>query len=359
MNSKWVWAVSTLLISTSSHGQMSFPGVQATLDSYLGSSSSSVWGYSFALTESDQSTFWTAANGNLNTNSVVALASVSKVVSAIAILTLVDAQKLDLDEPVGTYFKRYDPLFYWPADKQTITMRMLLSHTAGIPSPPDPETGFCLNIKVSTLRACAQYIANGGLDFTPGTTFSYTGADYQIAGYIATLISRKSWQSFFAHAVASPMKLTTFSYGNSSNPRIGGDGQCNTADYAKILRMILRNGLADNNQRILSPGLISVLETNQTAGLVINPLPSLFFSGGANLQSEFSGYTFGFFIINDSVTLPTGSPGPVFADPGATGAVSWIDAGLQYGGILLIQSNTTTGLDMTQSVMPAIVTDLN
>jgi len=333
-------------------------GVQSTLDSYLGILFGDVSGYSLAFSENARGSLATVANGNLTIDSVVALASATKIPAAIAILTLVDAHKLDLDTPVGQYLNKLDPSFNWPSDKSAITMRMLLSHTAGFPSPPDPESGYCLNVQFTTLRSCAQYVANASLNFKPGTTFSYTGVDYQIAGYIAMLISGKSWNDFFNDAVATPLRLTTFSYGSDPNPRIAGGGQCNVSDYSKILRMLLRNGVSDKGRRVLSQQLVQEMETDQTQGLTIEPLPSLFFNGGGNLQNEFSGYTFGFFILSDSVVATSGSPGPVFADPGAYGATSWLDTGLHYGGILLINANTTVGLNMVSTVTPHIVSDL-
>jgi CubicO group peptidase (beta-lactamase class C family) len=317
-----------------------------------------VTGYSFGFTEHAPYTLTKVADGDLQRNSVVQLASASKVPAAIAILTLVDARKLDLDTPVGVYLNKYDPSFYWPPDKANITLRMLLSHTAGFPSPPDPESGYCLNVQFTDLRSCAQYIANASLDFTPGTTFSYTGVDYQIAGYIATLVSGEPWNNFFHDAVIAPLGLKTFSYGFGGNPRIAGGGESNVSDYSKILRMLLRGGVTDKGVRLLSEDLVREMETNQAAGLVMQPLPSLFFYGGGNMQNEFSGYTFGFFILSDAVVTPSGSPGPVLADPGAYGATSWIDLGLSYGGILLINSNTTVGLKMLSSVAPTIVWDL-
>jgi CubicO group peptidase (beta-lactamase class C family) len=334
-------------------------GVQGDLDSYVGTVFGNASGYSFAFTERALHTLVTTAGGNLLSDSVVPLASATKVPAALAILTLVDASKLDLDIPVKKYLKKFDASFQWPSDKNAITMRMLLSHTAGFPSPPDPDTGYCLNMQFTTLRNCAQYIAEAALDFKPGTTFSYTGVDYQVAGYIATLISGKSWNDFFNDAIVQPLGLNTFSYGSGGNPRIAGGGQCDTSDYSKILRMLLRHGRADNGERVLSRKLVQVLETNQTEGLAIEPLPSLFFNGGGNLKDEFAGYTLGFFILSDSIVATSGSPGPIFADPGSYGATAWIDTSMNYGGILLIDANTTVGLDMMATVVPTIVSDLN
>ena len=58
--------------------------------------------------------------------SVYRLASVSKVVTTVAIMQLVEQGKLDLDKPVGDYLED------WPEKRWPVTARRLLSHLAGV-----------------------------------------------------------------------------------------------------------------------------------------------------------------------------------------------------------------------------------
>jgi CubicO group peptidase (beta-lactamase class C family) len=334
-----------------------FSAVGTTLDGFVTTTtpapSGQVDGYSFALTDSS-GTLYEVAGGNQSVDSNLAIASATKLPSAIAILTLVDAGKLDLDTPVGTYLSQFDPTFNWPAANQSITMRMLLSHTAGIrqssTSPSD-----CLNDTTTTLRACAQDIANSALDYTPGSTFSYTGADYQIAGYVAVLVARaSSWQALFANSVATPLGLTTFTYGVTFNPRIAGGAVSNVDDYIKILRMILSDGVADDGTRILSHTMVQALESSQIGKATFDTASSL--PGGT--ADYFTGYTFGLFITASSQYANAGTSGPEFSDPGLFGATPWFDTGKNYAAIILINQDTVTGIDMLTAVRPVIITAL-
>ena len=349
-------SLAALVTACSSQGSTDFTPIQASLDSFVSTdaapASGSVAGYSFALT-TPFGTVYKTAGGDQKVDDVVAIASATKLPSAMAILTLVDAGKLNLDEPVATYFAALDPTFPWPRDKQAITMRMLLSHTAGIPSPPDPATTDCLNNTFSTLRACAADIAQAPLDYPPGTTFSYSGADYQVAGYLAELLSGQKWQDYFAAAVATPLGLSTFSYGDTDNPRIAGGASCDVDDYAKILRMLLDGGVNASGKRVLSAAMIDELKKNEIAGLPTNLVPF-----PADEQADYPGYTMSLWISAPSLYQPLGSPGPEYSDPGLFGTTPWVDFGAGYGAIILITQDTQTGIDMWNAARPKILAAL-
>ncbi len=341
---------------------MNFSQAKITLDGFIDNGNSvlnvapsgQVSGYSFAITNGN-GTLYETAGGDQDVNTVSPIASATKMPSAIAILTLVDAGKLALDEPVKTYLDALDPSFNWPYDKRGITMRMLLSHTAGIPSPPDPAVNDCLANTFTTLRECAQNIATTPLDYAPGTTFSYSGADYQVAGYVAQLIAATPFTDLFNSVVGTPLGLTTFVYNDNDNPRVAGGGSCNVDDYVKILRMVLNDGVADNGTRVLSDAMIKELQQNNTANVTIKPLSFLTDTS----QNYFSGYTLGLFITDPDQYASDGTSGPEFVDPGLFGTTPWIDMGVKYGAVILITNDTITGLDMWTAVRPQIVQQLN
>lgn len=330
-----------------------FSPAKAALDPYVSTdaapASGSVSGYSFIAISRD-GTQYTTAGGNQTVDTVSPLASATKLPSAIAILALVDAGKLDLDTPVATYFDALDPTFPWPQGKAAITMRMLLSHTAGIPSPPDPATTDCLNNVAQTLRQCAADIATTPLDYAPGTTFSYSGADYQVAGYVAELVSGMKWQDWFAKAVATPLGLKTFTYGETDNPRIAGGANSDVRDYAQILRMLLNGGYANIGVRVLSAAMVDVLRKNEIEGLPrdLVPFPQ-------DEQADYPGYTLSLWISAPTLYQSLGSPGPEYSDPGLFGATPWIDFGLGYAAFILITQDTQTGIDMWNSARPRLI----
>ncbi|GAC1624887.1 MAG: hypothetical protein NVS9B10_11320 [Nevskia sp.] len=320
-----------------------------TLDGFVASTgTNTVTGYSFILFNKS-GILYTRSGGNQTDATVSALASATKLPSVAAILTLVDAGLLDLDKPVQQYLAA-DPLFQWPADKAAITMRMLLAHTSGIVGLNDSQPNCLSQENTTTLRLCAQNIANTALTAAPGTSFNYGGADYQVAGYIATLLSGQRWQDFFAARIGTPLGMTVFTYGNGTNPRIAGGAFSNVADYALLLRMIQNGGVA-NGRPVLSPAMIKVLETDQIGGLPVRytPFP-------ADRAAKYPGYGLGVFV--DAASLYPGSPGPEFSDPGLFGSIPWFDDGRGYGAVLLVTSTLATGLNIWDAVRPTILAQL-
>ena len=308
-------------------------------------------GYSFLL-YNKSGILYSRAGGNQTASSVLAIASASKMPSAAAILTLVDSGKLNLDTPVATYLATSGVT--WPVDKLGITMRMLLSHTSGLPGLGDSTDPDCINEETSTtLAQCVQTIANTALVSQPGTEFNYGGADYQVAGYIATVLSQQNWQTFFSAAIAQPLGLTTFTYGPASvvtNPRIAGGALSDAADYAAILQMLQNSGQF-NGKQVLSSNSVAALEANEIKGLAVAYTP--FPPGQA---SRYPGYGLGLWISSPS--LYPGSPGPEYSDPGLYGTSPWIDNGLGYGAIILIDQDVPTGLAMWNAARPLIISQL-
>ena len=343
--------------SSSSSGAASYDWSQlgTTLDSYVSSASSvpsgMVGGYSFIL-YNKTGILYSRAGGNQTAGSVLTLASASKMPSAAAILTLVDSGKLNLDTPVAAYLAGSGVI--WPADKLRITMRMLLSHTSGLPGLGDSTNPTCINQETgTTLAQCAQTVANTALVSQPGAEFNYGGADYQVAGYIATVLSKQDWETFFTAAIAQPLGLTTFTYGPSNfvtNPRIAGGALSDVADYAAILQMLQNKGLF-NGKQVLSAAAVADLETNEIQGL-----PEAFTPFPFGQARNYPGYGLGLWISSPS--LYPGSTGPEFSDPGLYGTIPWIDNGLGYGAIILIDQDVPTGLAMWNAARPLIINQL-
>lgn len=315
-------------------------------------SSGQVDGYSFELIDRIGSLF-ARAGGDIAPDRLVALASATKLPSAMAIMTLVDHGELGLDVPIGDYLA-LDPGFVWPSDKSSITLRMLLAHTSGLPGLDDPNQPDCIDDESGvSLRDCAQAIANVALVDAPGTVFSYGGIDFQIAAYAATLVSGRNWQTFFQSALGNPLGLSRFTFGNAdtvTNPRVAGGAFSTAAEYREFLRLLLDDGLRDGN-RVLSTATVETILTDQIAGLPVRftPFPLL-------RRSDYPGYGLGVFL--SAARLHPGSAGPEWSDPGLFGSVPWIDRSLGYGAVLLIESNPGTGLDIWDALRPDIIRQL-
>jgi CubicO group peptidase (beta-lactamase class C family) len=137
-------------------------------------------------------------------------ASISKIVSAAGILTLVQQGKLELDSEVN---KR---LVSWkiPDNELTkghpVTLRQLLSHTAGTTVPG--FRGYSAAEPLPTVQA----ILNGEkpsnsapvlVDTLPGTKFRYSGGGYTVAQLLAGDVTGLSYARFMETSVLAPLKM--------------------------------------------------------------------------------------------------------------------------------------------------------
>ncbi len=327
--------------------------VDQTLDAYLQGAGGPLRGYGFAVFDSS-GVLHSRYGGDYDRDTRVWLASASKGPAAAAILTLVDAGLLDLDEPIATYIAQAGHPIVWPAAKRAITMRMLLAHTSGLSGNGLAQAKCLHSVLTMTLQQCAQLIALAPIVYDPGTAFNYGGADYQLAGYVATLISGMNWQTFFDQAIGLPLQLTRFSYGDPEqvrNPRIAGGATSTLTDYVRFMQMLQNDG-EWNGVRVLSPAAVATLRSNQIAGTPVVYVP---FSDAD--KPRFDGYSLGFWISNP-LQYP-GSPGPEFSDPGLFGTMAWIAAGLDYGAVLLIENTMETGLQMWSALRPLIIAHLH
>jgi CubicO group peptidase (beta-lactamase class C family) len=102
-------------------------------------------------------------------------ASVQKSMTAVAVMQLVEAGKMDLDAEV----QRYVP--YFPKKKWPVTIRELLTHTAGIPHYVNRDVEQHFKEHKDTKQAVAVF-ADFDLLFQPGTKFSYSSYGYDLLG---------------------------------------------------------------------------------------------------------------------------------------------------------------------------------
>lgn len=295
----------------------------------------------------------TAARGDILLNQTVELASATKLPTVMAILTLVDSGQLDLDRPVADYLA-LDPGFVWPVDKAAITMRMLLAHTAGLVGLGDAQPDCLALERLTTMRECAQAIAETPLVAAPGTAFNYGGADMQVAAHIATVLSAQNWQSLFESRIGAPLGLGVFfSYGEPAivtNPRVAGGAVASAPAYSRLLRVLLDDGLFEG-QRVLSTAMVEEILSDQ-----IGTLPVLFEPFPDGREADYPRYGLGVFL--SAARLHPGSSGPEFSDPGLFGATPWLDRSLGYGGVLLIENTTDVGLDLWDALRPTAIRQL-
>ena len=258
------------------------------------------------------------------------IASQTKTVTAAAVMILVDEGKLSLDDPVTKYLpelndlkvvveKGADRTVLVPVDKP-ITVRMLLSHTAGL----DFLTPFQGKHKIDSLSLSqvVTTVAMTPLRSQPMTEYSYSNIGISVAGAVVERVAGVPFEEFLAKRIFEPleMKETTFfptpdqlerlatayafdkeqgkliptqsaflTYPPGEKGRYAepGGGLFSTAhDFIKFYRMLLCNGEL-NGRRILSEAAVKEIHTKQTGslphtyGLCVQTLHGVYGHGGA------------------------------------------------------------------------------
>jgi CubicO group peptidase (beta-lactamase class C family) len=146
------------------------------------------------------------------------IASMTKSVNATAVMVLVDEGKLTLDEPASKWLPELAnmKLADGSVPKKPITLRMLLSHTAGIAFPPRKPTDGAISLK-----AYVASLLKAPLAFQPGSSYEY-GFGPTVAGRILELVSGMKYDAFLHAKIFQPlgMKDTTFNPDDAHRARI-------------------------------------------------------------------------------------------------------------------------------------------
>lgn len=131
------------------------------------------------------------------------IGSITKPLVGTAVMRLVEQGKLDLDRPVGKYVEWLR--FSEKNAEKYITLRMLMSHTAGLPG--DSRT-YCGSLEKYIREQMPRYLFVA----SPGKVFSYSNISLNLVGYIAQVVSGKSFQQLIQELVFDPldMQRTTF-----------------------------------------------------------------------------------------------------------------------------------------------------
>jgi CubicO group peptidase (beta-lactamase class C family) len=129
------------------------------------------------------------------------LASVTKPMTALAIMQLVDKKKIDLDAEVQTYVP-YFPKKQWP-----VTVRQVLGHIGGISHYKNSEQELHIKEHKSTREAIAIF-QDFDLVAEPGTRYNYSSYGYNLLGAIIESASGMSYGEYMKQNVWGPAGMT-------------------------------------------------------------------------------------------------------------------------------------------------------
>ncbi|MEM9986691.1 MAG: serine hydrolase, partial [Bacteroidota bacterium] len=172
------------------------------------------------------------------------IASVSKPITSIAVMKLVEQQRLNLSDPVfgsnGLLAQHpyLGSVSYSDTRINQITVQQLLEHTAGwnrnqtcVPSPTPPypygfntcdPIAFPLHVTQTlgennpvTEEMHIRFLMERGLDFTPGTQYAYSNIGYLVLGEVIEQVSGLTYEDFLQQEIFEPIGACDFHIGKN------------------------------------------------------------------------------------------------------------------------------------------------
>lgn len=215
------------------------------------------------------------------------IASVSKVFNAANIMCLLDQGLLELDTPVKTYLPELELSMEGAAD--IVTLRHLLTHTAGFTDDiykDGPRDERDLGRRVHDLFPTLKMFSMPG-----DGVFLYSNYGFVLASYLAERVGGKPYTQLVRENVIEPLGLDRTFYDihqwcsypfslphkeaedgslevihniTSEGTRFGsGEIFSNVLELCKLARMLMRGGVADNGQRVISEKYMAEMTARQ------------------------------------------------------------------------------------------------
>ena len=152
-------------------------------------------------------------------NSMFRIASMTKSFTAMAVIKLRDEGKLELDDPVQLYIPDMKGIKYLTSDSPLITIRHLLTHSAGFPE----DNPWGDRQLADTDEQLIQLIKNGiSFSNTPGVAFEYSNLGFALLGQIITKVSGIPYQKYITENILKPLDMndTEWEYKNVSDEQL-------------------------------------------------------------------------------------------------------------------------------------------
>ena len=329
--------------------------------------------------------------------------SMTKPMTATAILILMEQGKLRLSDPVSRFipeFKQpgkvrvlksgvpapapggrggYPPESYdiVPASRE-ITIRDLLTHTSGMVSIGVPNPNAPVLQMTDTLTELVPRFAPVPLDFQPGTKWAYSNfAGFDILARIVEIASGQPFGQFLKAMIFDPLGMQDTGFhpktdqrasrfvsqyqrtpgglrpqnppsiaANSTTYTSGSAGLSTTAtDYWRFAQMLLNRGELNGN-RVLSPNSVDLMTSNQVGDL---------FPGSSGVPGRGVGFGLSVLVVKDSIAADLRVPDGSFGWDGVGSYRFWVCPKLKMVVVFLGQGNPPIHRDVENAVMQAVI----
>ena len=188
----------------------------------------------------------------VNAKSAFRIASMSKSVTAMAILKLRDEGKLQLDDPAYLYIPEMKNNKYLTKDATPITIRHLLTHAAGFPE--DNPWGD-RRLADTDEELIAIYKKGVAFSNNPGQGYEYSNLGFATLGYIIKKVSGKSYQTYINDNIFKPLGMTNTYWEYSKVPK----AQL-ALGYRKLNGKLVQQPLLHDGSYGAMGGLITTIE---------------------------------------------------------------------------------------------------
>ena len=131
------------------------------------------------------------------------IGSMSKAFTALAVMQLVEAGKLDLDAPIAQYIPWFSMAD--PEASARISVRHLLNHTSGIPNIVGLRQ--CVGTGESTIEERVRELSTVSPVHQAGTRFQYCNANYTVLGLLVETVSGESYGESVRGHIFEPLEM--------------------------------------------------------------------------------------------------------------------------------------------------------
>jgi CubicO group peptidase (beta-lactamase class C family) len=290
------------------------------------------------------------------------IASMTKPVTATAVMMLVDEGKLSADDLVEKFVPEFAQVKTSNGEPAKLTIRHLLTHTSGMSEATPEETR-----RSKTLAEITPIYASKKLQFDPGSKWAYCQSSINTAGRVVEVVSGMAFDQFLERRLFEPllMKDTTFYLTDDQLPRLAtsyqrtsegklqktenrflmgkratsrdrfpapNGGLFSTApDYARFCRMILRGGELDG-KRFLKPESVAYMTSLKTGDLKTG-------------FTEGCGWGLGWCVVREPVGITAVLSSGSFGHGGAYGTQAWVDPNQKRIYLLMVQRSNFPNSD--------------
>lgn len=249
-------------------------------------------GLSIALVEGDR-LVWAEGFGyadrgrrkKATANTIYRIGSVSKPITATAVMQMAQKKLIDIDKPLQAYLPEFNVRSRFQATSQDVTIRNILSHHSGLPT--DLRKGMWTDAPIESV---ATQLQHEYLAYPPDMIFNYSNIGYTLLGHMLQKLSGTDFSSYMTKHLLNPMQMSSTGYYLRKDmlnrlsrgykgkravrlPKIRDlpaySMYSNVLDLSRLMRAYLKDGSIDG-MSLLNPATVKEIFTIQNMDVALD-----------------------------------------------------------------------------------------